>query len=332
MKKLVVLVLTAITALALIACDTGVDPDHIVVAFVPSNSASAVITRANELEALLEERIEGKTFEVILGTDYDAVVEGMLAGTIHVGFLTGQQYAGVSEEYPGSVDVLLTSVRKGFAAQYDSNGNLVSEAQLLANIEAPGYAGQLSDKDVTFYHSILIVPADSDIETVEDLAGKTVGTQATSSGSGYVYPAVLLHQNGLSFVSGTPNAAEGEVRYQVIAGGHPAGALAVYNGDVDAAFTFMDARSNLVGEYEDIFEATKVIALTPGIYNDTISSIASLSASLKAAIQDAFIDIIGTDLGAEILAVYSHTGYFKSVDSDYAGEREVYRFRRDFLS
>ena len=321
MKKLVVLVFVALAALVLVACgEQYADPDHIVVAFVPSNSASAVITRASELEDLLEERIPGKTFE------------GMLAGTIHVGFLTGQQYAGVTEEYKGSVDVLLTSVRKGFTAQYDANGNLVSEEELLANMALPGYAGQLSDKNVTFYHSILIVPADSDIETVADLAGKTVGTQATSSGSGFVYPSVLLHQNNLKFVSGTPNAAEGEVAYQVISGGHPAGALAVYNGDVDAAFTFMDARSNLVGEYPDIFTATKVIALTPGIYNDTISSIASLSPTLKAAIQDAFIDIIATPLGAEILAVYSHTGYFKSVDADYDGEREVYRFKRDNLS
>src|SRR5690606_12609499 len=277
----------------LVACGTN-DPDEIVVAFVPSNSASAVITRATELEELLEEQIPGKTFKVVLGTDYDSVVEGMLAGTIHVGFLTGQQYAAVSVEFPGSVEVVLTSVRKGFQAQFDASGNLLSEAQVLANMQSPNYSGQLSDRNVTFYHSILIVRKDSGINTIADLAGKNVATQPTTSGSGFVYPAVLLDQNNLKFVSGTPNAANGEVQYTVVSG-HPNAAVAVYNGDYDAAFTFMDARSNVVAEYPDIFAETKVIALTPGVYNDTISVISSLSDGLKTQIQDAFLEIIGTE-------------------------------------
>ena len=330
MKKLIVLIFVVIMSLVLVACGSK-DPDKIVVAFVPSNSASAVITRATELEELLEAQVPGKEFEVILGTDYDSVVEGMLAGTIHVGFLTGQQYAAVSTEYPGDVEVILTSVRKGFQAQFDASGNLVSEQQLLANMQSPNYTAQLSEKNVTFYHSILIVPKDSNINSVADLAGKNVATQATTSGSGFVYPAVLLHQNNLKFVSGTPNAANGEVQYTVVSG-HPNAALAVYNGDFDAAFTFMDARSNLVSEYADIFEKTKVVALTPGVYNDTISVISSLSSTLKTQIQDAFLAIIETEEGLDILSVYSHTGYLKSKDEDYAGEREVYVFKRDNLS
>ncbi|MBN3489944.1 phosphate/phosphite/phosphonate ABC transporter substrate-binding protein [Acholeplasma equirhinis] len=332
MKKIVLLLVAVLATVLLVACgEASVDPDEIVVAFVPSNSASAVITRATELEELLEERVPGKSFKVILGTDYDAVVEGMLAGTIHVGFLTGQQYAGVSVEYPGKVEVVLTSVRKGFAAQFDANGNLVSQQQLLENMAAENYTGQLSDRDITFYHSILIVRKDSGINTLEDLKGKTVGTQATSSGSGFVYPAVLLHQNGMKFVSGDPDSTKGEVKYQTI-NGHPSAAIAVFNKDVDAAFTFMDARSNVVAEYPDIFAETKVIALTPGVYNDTISVVSNLKAELKTAIQEAFLDIIGTEQGLSILSVYSHTGYLKSKDEDYAGEREVYIFKRDNLS
>lgn len=329
MKKLVVLFLTAIAALALVACGTTTDPDHIVIAFVPSNNASAILARANELEELLEERIEGKTFEVIVGTDYDAVVEGMLAGSIQIGFLTGQQYAGVTTEYPGEVEVLLTSVREGFAAQYDNNGNLVSMEQLLANIQLPGYTGALvANSAVTFYHSILLVPADSDIESVADLAGKTVATSGTSSGSGYVYPAVLLDEYGLKFVSGTPNAAAGEVR-ATLTHNHNTAARAVYNGEVDAGFMFMDVRTAEVGTYADIFTATKVIALTPGIYNDTISAVSSLSSALKTAIADAFLDLITTVAGKDVMSVYSHTGYLKTTDADYDGERAVYAFKKE---
>ncbi|MDD3171970.1 MAG: PhnD/SsuA/transferrin family substrate-binding protein, partial [Bacilli bacterium] len=193
------------------------------------------------------------------------------------------------------------------------------------------------------YNSICIVAKNSAINSIEDLAGKICATQKTSSGAGYVYPSVLLDENGMKFVnSTTPDASKGEVGAQTVSG-YPAAIEMLLSGDVEAAWIFMDARyssfynNNASGKYykdytgEDkvnIFEITKVIAMSTGIYNDTISVVSSMKTSVKNALQDAFINIAKTDEGYSALyKIYSHTGYMKATDADYEGERAVYRFK-----
>ena len=39
--------------------------------------------------------------------------------------------------------------------------------------------------------------------------------------------------------------------------------------------------------------------------------------------QDALIEIIGTEEGKAIFDVYSHTGYAKATDADYDGARQA---------
>ena len=48
-----------------------------------------------------------------------------------------------------------------------------------------------------FYHSLLLTRKDSNIRSVSDLAGKTIGFVSRYSASGYVYPAVFLKSAGL---------------------------------------------------------------------------------------------------------------------------------------
>jgi len=341
MKKLLVILMVFVSVFLVAGCtpkvDDNNDPVLIKVQFVPSQQASEIVLKSKALEELLAARIPGKTFEISVGTSYNTVVEGMEAGQIHVGFLTAQQYAFVSVEKPGVAEVILTSVRAALEVQ------LLPFEQQAAAMNAAGYAAQKSTTEtVTNYSSILLVRTATynavgagKINTVADLAGKTVCTQATTSGSGYVYPAVMLHQNGLKFVaSTTPNAALGEVRALTVAGGHAGGVSALMNQDCDAAVVFQDARDNatLLATYPNLFTDTRVVAITPAIYNDTISVIPSLSEGLKAQIQQAFIDLSKTQTGLLAISVYQHTGYKVAVDSDYAGEREVYNFKKQFLS
>ncbi len=332
MKKIITLVCVAIVALVLAACTPSGDVE-ITIAFVPSQNASQILTKTKALEALLEDEIEGYNFKITVGTTYDAVVEGMLSGQIQVGFLTAQQYAAVTTENPGKVEVMLTSIRSGYNFQFDDEGNeITDEATLIAAINSPSYDGSVdATKPVSSYYSMLLVKDDSDIEEVADLAGKLVGTQATTSGSGFVYPAVLLHEHNLSFVSGTPNAANGEVQYQTLAS-HPASIDALMNDDVDAVFTFLDVRTQKLNDYPNIFTDTRVVALTPGIYNDTISVVKDMDPALKTKLQNAFIEIAKTDVGKEAISVYSHTGYMIATDSQYDGERAVYLFKKNQVS
>jgi len=344
MKKLSTLLLPLLFAFPILAGCSSVpdgDPEEIIVRFVPSSKAlsdPAMLLKIKGIEAILEAKIPGHKFDLDVTTSYDTLTEAMISGQVHVGFLTSQQYAYVTTEEPGKVEVLLSSVRNAYAIQFDAEGNEITDKeQLIAAINAPGYrAATHATEKVSSYYAMLIVKDDSTITSVADLEGKKVATGPQTSGSGYVYPALLLHQNGLSFTTGTPGADE--VQAVEIEGGHQSQITAMINGDTDAAFAFLDARTNTTAfdaynavEGQNIFEDTRVVALSNGIYNDTISAITSLSEGLKTAIEDAFMEIIETEFGLEALSIYSHTGYKVADDADYDGEREMYIFKRDVL-
>ena len=78
------------------------------------------------------------------------------------------------------------------------------------------------------------------------------------------------------------------------------------------------------GREASIWEETNVIAVTAGIYNDTITVSKTseiMDDALIAALQEAFINIGNTEEGKEVIAIYSHKGYQKAVSSDYDNER-----------
>lgn len=346
MKKISALIFPLLLALPVMAsCASSevvdTDPENIVVRFVPSNQATqdpAMLLKLSGIETLLETMIPGHTFDLDITTDYEALTEAMVSGQVHVGFLTSQQYAYVTVEEPNKVEVLLSSVRNAYAAQIDAEGNEITDkATILANVNAATYNGELHETaKVTSYYSMLIVKQDSTIQSVADLEGKTVATGSPSSGSGYVYPAVLLNQNGLSFTTETPGTDQ--VQNVQISGGHQAQIMAMVNGQTDAAFAFLDARSGTTAfdaynavEGQNIYRDLRVVDISNGIYNDTISAVTSLSAELKAAIQTAFMEIIETEFGLQAMSIYNHTGYKVATDADYDGEREVYIFKRDNL-
>jgi len=346
LKKILGMFLILALSFGLFACggNNEGDPETLIIQFVPSTDInSEKLTQIKNLETMLETELAAAGYtinvNISVGTSYASVIEAMASGQVHVGFLTAQQYAYTTLEYPDEVVVLLTSVRDAYQAQIDTEGNIIEDkATIIANANADGYDGSLNTSvKVSSYYSMLLVRAEDyaayQAAGISWLAGKNVGTQATTSGSGYVYPSYLLYENNMSFVASDPIAANGEVQYTTISG-HQAAVLALLNDEVDAVFTYFDARTR-AGSFDawqeanpglNLFEETRVVALTNGIYNDTISAVTSLSDGLRAAIQDAFINIIATEDGAAILQIYNHTGYLKAVDSDYDGERSLYQF------
>ncbi len=52
-------------------------------------------------------------------------------------------------------------------------------------------------KGVGSYHSVIFVPADSEIQTIADLAGRTIAFQEPDSTSGFLLPAGMLRSEGL---------------------------------------------------------------------------------------------------------------------------------------
>lgn len=245
----------------------------IVMAFVPSQDTARITASGKAIAASLEKATALK-WDVKVPTSYAATIEGMCAGQIDVAWLAPLAY--VTAHQKNCADVLLASVRN------DENG-----------------------KPSTTYNSQIIVRADSGINDLKGLKGKKFAYVDPLSASGTLFPMVTIKQqtgeDPKTFFSNT-----------IFAGGHDKSVLAVYQGTVDAAASFIDARDQLEKTFPDIKQKTKRIVTAGPIPNDTVSVRSNFPADLKDQIQKSLLDYAKTDAGKSSLkSLYSIDGLDK---------------------
>jgi len=287
MKKVLLVLLVLLGVVGLVGCtsDDYVNPEVLEVQLIPSRDSAVLDAQRGPLEELLEAELDMEV-NVTVATDYNALIEAMASGQVHVGLLATASYVLAHDE--GAADVILKSLRY----DVDDNGNLLTDQPL-----------------VDGYKSQLVVGADSGIESLEDLVGKTIAISSFTSTSGFVWPANLLADNDID--------PETDVTW-VNAGGHDAAILAVVNGQADAAFTFKDARTLVVGDYPNINDLVIHLQDTESIPNDTISVIPNLDPDLIERIQEAFLAIAADEAKIAVMdAIYSHKGYAIATDEEY---------------
>ena len=287
MKKVLLVLLVLLGFVGLVGCNSEdyVNPEVLEVQLIPSRDSAVLDAQRGPLEELLEAELDMEV-NVTVATDYNALIEAMASGQVHVGLLATASYVLAHEE--GAADVILKSLRY----DVDDNGNLLTDQPL-----------------VDGYKSQLVVAADSGIETLDDLVGKTIAISSFTSTSGFVWPANLLADNDID--------PETDVTW-LNAGGHDAAILAVVNGQADAAFTFKDARTLVVGDYPNINDLVIHLQDTESIPNDTISVIPNLDPDLVEKIQEAFLAIAADEAKIAVMdAIYSHKGYAIAMDSEY---------------
>ena len=317
--------------------------------FVPSNDPGKLAILAKNMEPMLEKIEPDYKFNITTGDSYAATTVGLLSDQLDIGFLTASGYAEATLKNPGKVEVLMTSVRKGYQVQQDYKGEADQRAAMNGEVEGYEYLGQQSEKDVNWYTSQLVVSKDcyKDVNgdgkiDILDMAGKTIARQGTTSGAGYLRPLKYLNDHGMKMVKDLSKdpIANKEVKGIEIKG-YTAACQALMDGSIDGFWGYTDVRySNFYSKkesdhFEDksLFTDYKVMAITDGIYNDTISCRANLDPKIKEAVKHAFKELIkdgdkdteGT--GAYYLYnLYSHTGYTDAKDEDFEGERQFYTF------
>lgn len=285
-----VLILALILPLALFADGTKekpINPDVIQVQLIPSRDAAYLDAQRMPLQTMLEAQLKRKV-NVTVATDYNALIEGMASGQIHVGLLATTAYVMAADE--GAAEAILKSLR----FDVDDNGKLRKDLPMVSG-----------------YKSQLVAAADSGIKSVKDLKGRKIAIASFTSTSGFVWPANLLADAGLD--------PEKDVTW-VNVGGHDNAITAVFNGQADAAFTFKDARNLFEKEsfYPDLMKKVVLVSNTSEIPNDTISVIPNLDPKLKEAVRMAFINMMKDPTGLEIMRkIYNHEGYAPAKDSDY---------------
>lgn len=299
----------------------GSEERPIQVLFVPSVEVEAIISGGEVLAAALQEAT-GYNYEVSVPTSYAATIEEMCASPEDtIGFIPAQGYVLANERC--GVTVGAAAVRFG----------------------------------LPWYAAMIVVPADSDAETIEDLNGLTWAIPDYGSTSGYLYPLSMFTEAGVE---------PGEI---VEAGGHNNAMLAVYNGEVDFATAFfsppllpggesweygddpeiwrqadaaperteegqtlvaggpdeggyriLDARSSVTDTAPDIFDQTRILALTPPIPNDTISFGPQFPLSVAEEIVDALVAFTASDECLQSICseeFYNWTGLEPVSDSFY---------------
>lgn len=128
------------------------------------------------------------------------------------------------------------------------------------------------------YFAVVIVAADSQAQSLDELAGQTLAFADPNSASGYLVPNFYLDQMGL---------AEGHFASTGFSGSHDNGILAVVRGTYDAAATWHYTEDNgAVQRMSDRGEipagAVRVIWESPLIPSDAWSVRASMPEDLKA--------------------------------------------------
>ena len=120
--------------------------DTLKVAFVPSREPQEIITVTEPLKEMLKEELatlgyEVGEVEITVGTTYEAVGEGLEAGTIDVGLIPGGTYV----LYDDGAEVILTATRDGLSKDSDN-----------AKDWNDGQPTEASDKQAVSYRALFI--------------------------------------------------------------------------------------------------------------------------------------------------------------------------------
>jgi len=163
------------------------------------------LRRYDCLRDLVSDRLDVPV-ELFPASDYAGVMQGLLAGQLHMAGLGAAGYAGI------------------YLQDADAVEPVVTQAQL------DGTLG---------YYAVMVVRADSDIETLEDMEGRSLAYADPNSTSGYLVPRGQLALQGINDEDYFSTTGFG--------GGHEQAVIAVLNEQYDAAVTWV----SLQGEFSE---------------------------------------------------------------------------------
>jgi len=237
--------------------------------------------------------------------DVDTIVAGgqMVADGLKAA--TGLEYeVSVPTSYAATIEEMC-------ASPDDTIGFIPAQGYVLANDRCGVTVGGAAVRfGLAWYAAQIVVRSDSGIETLEDLNGKTWGIPDFGSTSGYLFPLAMFQAAGIEpgeviETGGHTNAMlalyNGDVDFATAffsppllpnnarqwtygvddpeiwreAGVSPIrneeGRTFVAGGPSEGGYRILDARSSVTDTAPDIFDVTKILALTDQIPNDSLS-------------------------------------------------------------
>ncbi|MGZ5280498.1 MAG: phosphate/phosphite/phosphonate ABC transporter substrate-binding protein, partial [Pseudobdellovibrionaceae bacterium] len=173
------------------------DPETIVFSFQKQKNPDEIQATAKTVAEFLTQKI-GKKVEVLVPTSYGTTAQGLISKKVHVAYMDSLPFLLASKE--ADLEVIAVEKRKGR----------------------------------TDYDSLIVVPKDSPVKSIQDLKGKSMAFTSQTSTSGYLFPFAKLVQNKEIKKADELNTYFSTITY---AGGYDKALLAVANGQADAAAT-----------------------------------------------------------------------------------------------
>lgn len=270
------------------ACGGGAAPaataepekTEIVMGFVPSRDVSQIQASADKIAEYLSKETGYKVTSKTL-TSYAAVTEGMTSKLIDIGW--GGPFDYVKTHVQNGAYPITASIRRG----------------------------------VKGYKAFIIVKADSSIQTLKDLKGKSFAFGDTLSASSNLYPKWALLNEKID--------PEKDLKSTKISN-QSAIALAVYQGQVDAGAIYDDARTNkeVVDKFPDVMTKTRILWTSPLIPADPQFVRKDLNKTNVQKLQAAMIKMAKDQNGQTWLKdLFTIDSLEAATDADYDGLREV---------
>lgn len=280
---LLLMAMTVLSTNAVAACD---NPEQIKFSFVPQGDVRKDIEYFQPMIKRVQALV-GKSVIIVTPSSYATVVEGLVAGNIDFALLGPAAYASARKMSPDIIPFATFSKKGG---SFDSDG--------------------------MFYNSLLVTKDDGRFSDIKSLQGATLALTDPGSTSGYLVP-----QRRFPKASGQPlDTYFGKIVYT---GDHDHAALAVLNGQTDAAFVASFHLSDLVragkavpGDFKVIWRS-EPIPREPFVYRNQLCS------AIKESIIRTFLKSTAEE-NKLFLERFQAQKFVPISDSDYNIIKELY--------
>ncbi|WP_052090335.1 phosphate/phosphite/phosphonate ABC transporter substrate-binding protein [Desulfosporosinus sp. HMP52] len=289
MKKKIAIISLIILTFALLVSGCGSNPSQpqgtpeisqptLRVGLVPNQAPDKIKAQYEPFREFLADKLD-MPVELFVASDYAGVVEAMANDKLDLAYFGGLTYAQAKQR--AKIHPIVTEIDE--------------------------------ETQTSKYYSLIIVPADSPVQSTADLKGKIFAFGDISSTSGSLYPRFMLDKAGIKVPSDLENV--------VYSGGHDATAQAVQNGTVDAGGIEGRILNRLIRNKS--VDASKVRIIEkhlvegyPWVVRD------SLDKSLEEKIVNSFLEM----KDPELLTLMRAKSFTKVTDANYAEiEKEANR-------
>lgn len=240
---------------------------------IPDESPTELQRKFEPLGKYLQDKL-GREVKFIPVTDYAACVEALVNGKVDLAWFGGFTFVQANIRSQGNVEPLIQRA-----------------------------------EDETF-KSVFITTADSGIDGLADLKGKTFAFGSPSSTSGHLMPRSFLLKAGIQ-----PDL---DMRV-AFSGAHDATAFSVAGGKVAAGALNISVWNKLVDAGKIDTKAVKVFYTTPPYFDYNWTVRKDMDPALKKQIRDAFLALDGgTEQGKKILELQRASKFVPTAAGNYA--------------